>query len=62
MQSPPRSLKMPGKDGGKVKPLKQAKGQEKVVTDDDVAAAAKRKADEKALKEAAAKISAGKKK
>jgi hypothetical protein len=53
---------MPGKDGGKVKPLKQAKGQEKVVTDDDVAAAAKRKADEKALKEAAAKISAGKKK
>lgn len=52
---------MPGKDGGKAKPLKMGKGAEKVVTDEDVAFAAKQKADQKAMKEAAAKLGAKKK-
>ena len=43
-------------DGGKVKPLKQAKGAEKVELDEDKAFKEKQKADAKALKEAAAKM------
>jgi hypothetical protein len=43
-------------DGGKVKPLKQAKGAEKVELDEDKAFKEKQKAEAKALKEAAAKL------
>jgi len=48
-------------DGGKVKPLKQAKTADKDLSEEDKAFHEKQKAEQKALKEAAAKM-AGKKK
>jgi hypothetical protein len=47
---------MPGKDGGKAKPLKQAKAGEKVVLEEDLAFKKKQMEEKKALKEAAAKL------
>jgi len=53
---------MSGRQGGKLKPLSKAKGDEKVLDETDLANRAKRMAEEKAMKAAAAKILASKKK
>ena len=48
--------RMPGKQGGKQKPLTAPKKDKRELDDDDIAAAEKRKAEAKALKDAAAKL------
>ena len=53
---------MSGRQGGKLKPLTKAKGEDKVLDETDLANRAKRMAEEKAVKAAAAKVLAGKKK
>lgn len=52
---------MPGKDGGKAKPLTKPKANEKVVLDEDIAFKAKQKAQQKADADLAAKLKSGKK-
>jgi hypothetical protein len=52
---------MPGKEAGKAKPLKQPKKGPKEYDEDDAAFLAKKKAEEKALKEARDKLKGGKK-
>ncbi|KAL9934775.1 hypothetical protein V8E36_006550 [Tilletia maclaganii] len=47
---------MSGRQGGKVKPLKQPKKQAKELDEEDIAFKNKQKADEAARKEAAAKL------
>jgi len=53
---------MPGKDGGKKKPVKKAKQAAKDLSEEDVAYQSKQKDDKKAMKEAADKLKSGKKK
>eukprot|EP00462_Mataza_sp_D1_P003776 CAMPEP_0175100312 /NCGR_PEP_ID=MMETSP0086_2-20121207/7021_1 /TAXON_ID=136419 /ORGANISM="Unknown Unknown, Strain D1" /LENGTH=55 /DNA_ID=CAMNT_0016374417 /DNA_START=33 /DNA_END=200 /DNA_ORIENTATION=+ len=53
---------MPGKEGGKAKPLKQAKAKAKNLTDDDIAFKNKQKADKAADAAYAKQLAAGKKK
>lgn len=53
---------MSSRQGGKLKPLTKPKGEEKVLDETDIANRNKRMAEEKAMKAAAAKIAAGKKK
>jgi len=48
---------MSGREGGKKKPLKQAKKDSKEMDDDDVQFKQKQKEEQKAMKEAAAKAS-----
>ena len=50
---------MPGKDNGKAKPLKAAKKGEKVMTDDDLDAQKRAKAQQAELKAMQAKLGAG---
>jgi len=50
------------RQGGKLKPLTKAKGEEKVLDETDMANKAKRLAEEKAMKAAATKLLASKKK
>jgi len=50
---------MPGKANGKAKPLKAAKTSEKIMTDDDIEAAAKRKAQQLELKAMKDKLAGG---
>eukprot|EP00808_Paulinella_micropora_P012162 g43064.t1 len=52
---------MPGKQGGKAKPLKQAKAGQKVMTDEDMAFKQKAAAEKKALADAQKKLKGGKK-
>jgi len=52
---------MVGRDGGKKKPLKQAKPGEKVLTEEDVEFKKKQKDDQKKLKEAQEAMKKGKK-
>ncbi|KAK0537998.1 Translation machinery-associated protein 7 [Tilletia horrida] len=52
---------MSGRQGGKVKPLKQPKKNTKELDEDDLAFKNKQKADEAARKEAAAKLLSKKK-
>ncbi|KAL0479801.1 tma7 [Acrasis kona] len=51
---------MAGKDGGKKKPLKKAKGDDKVETDEDLAFKEKQKEQQKALQDLKAGIKSGK--
>lgn len=53
---------MPGRQGGKVKPLKQKKAGSKFVTDEDIAFKNKQKEQRAAEKALAAKLKGGKKK
>jgi len=53
---------MPGREGGKAKPLKAPKKGDKVEDESDVAFKQKQAAEAKALKEAKAKMAGGKKK
>lgn len=53
---------MPGKEGGKAKPLKQKKAGSKDYTDEDKAHLQKKKAEEAALKKAREALTKGKKK
>jgi hypothetical protein len=53
---------MPGKEGGKAKPLKKPKGKEKSYEDEDLEFLKKKKADEAALKKAREALLKGKKK
>ena len=50
------------REGGKAKPLKKPKGKQVDLDDDDIAFKQKQKADQKALKEAQAKLAGGGKK
>ena len=50
---------MPGKDGGKAKPLKAPKKEAKEMDDDDLAFQAKLKKEKEALKQLASKAAGG---
>lgn len=52
---------MSGRQGGKLKPLKAPKAKESVETEDDKAFREKKKAEDKKLKEAQAKLASKKK-
>merc|ERR1712142_352679 len=52
--------KMSGREGGKKKPLKEAKKANKDLDDDDIALKKKQQEEQKKLKEAAAAVKAGK--
>lgn len=54
--------RMPGKEGGKAKPLKKPKGKEKSYEDEDLEFLKKKKAEEAALKKAREALLKGKKK
>ena len=53
---------MPGKEGGKAKPLKKPKGKEKNYDDEDIEFLKKKKAEEAAMKKAREALLKGKKK
>jgi len=53
---------MPGKEGGKAKPLKKPKGKEKNYEDEDIEFLKKKKAEEAAMKKAREALLKGKKK